>query len=194
MLVAEYVRLTGDTGYFCAVEPTLMLGLNFVNRSSAGLIYNSPVAPNCTYGFTDTIAKTGQVLFTSLLYYQAASQLHSMSVLTGCGNASDYQRKAALVQANINQLWDPVGQMFFAGEINCRQHDVWGSLFAVQLGLVDASTAAAIVSQIVANHSGIFQHGQVRQLIAPQLWERCIVTCPAPGTYQVRHACTHTRH
>ena len=43
MLVAEYVRLTQDFQYFCDVEPTLMLGLNFVNRSAYGLIYNSPV-------------------------------------------------------------------------------------------------------------------------------------------------------
>ena len=75
---------------------------------------------------------------------------------------------------------------FFAGEIDCRQHDVWGSLFAISLGLVDDAVASAIVAQIVANASGIFQNGQVRQLIYPQLWERCIVSCPAPGTYQVR--------
>jgi hypothetical protein len=59
LLVSAYASLNNDAAYFCSVEPTLLLGLNFINRSEYGLVYNSPVSPNCTYGFTDTIAKTG---------------------------------------------------------------------------------------------------------------------------------------
>ncbi len=71
LLLTTYTSLTNDTQYFCEAEPLVQLGYNFLNRSAVtGLVYNSPLAPNCTYGFTDTVAKTGMVLFTSLLYYQ----------------------------------------------------------------------------------------------------------------------------
>ena len=185
LLVSTYVGLTGNFSYFCAVEPTILLGFNFINRSAAGLVYNSPVAPNCTYGFTDTIAKTGQELFTTLLYYQASLAMANLSVVTGCGNASDYAARAALIAENINQLWDESSNMFYAADIDNKFDDVWGSLFAVHLGLVPEQwVAQAIVDHVAANRSNIFQSGQVRHLIYPQLWERCIETCPTPGTYQ----------
>jgi hypothetical protein len=135
--------------------------------------------------FIGLLIHVGEVLFTSLLYYQASRTMQNLTSFFQCGNTSDYQQKADLIQTNINRLWDPSASMFFAGEIDCRQHDVWGSLFAVSLGLVADDVVPAMLSQVVANFTNIFQGGQVRQLIYPQLWERCIVGCPAPGTYQV---------
>jgi hypothetical protein len=126
------------------------------------------------------------VLFTSLVYYQSARLLQNLTAQFGCGNSSDYQHKADLIQQNIYRLWDSNASLFNAATIDCRQHDVWGSLFAVSLGLVESDDVAPLLAQIVANASGIFQNGQVRQLIFPELWQRCIVGCPAPGTYQVR--------
>ena len=35
--------------------------------------------PNCTYGFTDTIGKTGNLLFCSLLTYDAAVRIGTLA-------------------------------------------------------------------------------------------------------------------
>lgn len=159
-------------------------GLDFLNRSTLGLIYNSPVSPNCTYGFTDTIAKTGHELFTSLLYYQACVTLAGLTQEWGCGDSAEYSRRAELIRANLNTLLDADTGLYFAGEIDCRQHDVWGSMFAVYLNLTTPTQAQQIVSFMIENRGLIMQRGQLRHLVAPELWQRCIQGCPAPGTYQ----------
>ena len=72
--------------------------MKFLNRSSLGLVYNSAAAPNCTYGFTDTVAKTGNVLFTSLLYYQAAQRMGTLARAAGCGDVIFYEGASAAIQ------------------------------------------------------------------------------------------------
>jgi hypothetical protein len=52
--------------------------------------YNNPLAPNCTYGFTDTIAKTGHILFSSLLFVDASREMAALSSMLGCGDAAAY--------------------------------------------------------------------------------------------------------
>ena len=64
LLTGFYAQHANDAQFFCANEPKLLLALNFVNRSASGLLFNDPVHPNCTYGFTDSVAKTGHLLFT----------------------------------------------------------------------------------------------------------------------------------
>ncbi len=111
--------------------------------------------------------------------------MQSLTSSMQCGNTSDYALKADLIQNNIALLWNAEDNMFFAGEIDNRLNDVWGSLFAVSLELVDSATAQLIVDTVVANASKIFQSGQVRHLVFPQVWDRCVHNaCPAPGTYQ----------
>ena len=72
--------------FFCELEPMARRALNFVNRTDTDtggatpyLVYNNPHSPNCTYGFTDTVAKTGSLLFTSLLYIDASRQMAALA-------------------------------------------------------------------------------------------------------------------
>ena len=69
-----------DPKLFCDLEPAARRALDFVNRSaSSHLVYNSETAPNCSYGFTDGIVKTGELLFTSLLYIDASRQMAALA-------------------------------------------------------------------------------------------------------------------
>ena len=43
--------------FFCSLEPQARRALDFLNRSrSGGLAFNDVARPNCTYGFTVSIA------------------------------------------------------------------------------------------------------------------------------------------
>ena len=67
-----------------------MAATSLVQYPAAGLVYNSVEAPNCTYGFTDAVAKTGTLLFSSLLYFDATRQLAASARRHGCGDADGY--------------------------------------------------------------------------------------------------------
>ena len=48
--------------------------------------------------------------------------------------AAAYERKARCVEENIHKLWDAQAEAFFAADGDCRQHDVWGMLYAWAIG------------------------------------------------------------
>ena len=79
LAICEYVRRTGDYDFFRSVEPKMRKGLDHVRRADNGLVYNPPVDSNAGYGWTDIVRKTGHLLFTSLLYYQACVELDETS-------------------------------------------------------------------------------------------------------------------
>jgi len=68
LLVADYAEHFGDLDFFRRSEPALRKGLDFIRRAENGLVFNDPADPQCPYGFTDTVIKSGHLLFTSLLY------------------------------------------------------------------------------------------------------------------------------
>jgi len=182
-LVADYVAATGDLGFFRRCEPALRNGLDFVRRAENGLVYNDPGAPQCPYGFTDTVAKTGHLLFTSLLYYDACQRMAHLAERASCGRPETYRKRADLIRRNIGILWDEGEGIFLAADRDCKQPDIWGSALAVDLGLAGPERSARIVRYLYKHASAIFKRGQVRHLPAPQTWERTFVAVK-PGTYQ----------
>ena len=182
-LVTTYVRRWNDAAFFREHEPALRRGLDFVRRAPNGLVYNDPARPQCPYGFTDTVAKTGHLLFTSLLYYEACHELESLAVLTGCGEPADFHERADRIRAHLGILWDESAGMFLAADHDCRQLDVWGSALAVDLDVTTPHQRDRILDYLVRHADHIFKRGQVRHLPAPQTWSRMLIPI-APGTYQ----------
>ena len=134
-LVAEYVAHSGDINSFEKISDKLIAGMDFLPRTEQGLIYNDPENPHSPYGFTDTIAKTGEELFSSLLYWEACQLLAKM--LEQCGDpksAQDFISRATLIQKNLDILWDEKSGMYLAASINCRQIDIWGNAYAIYIG------------------------------------------------------------
>lgn len=182
-LVAEYVRTSGDLDFFRRYEHALREGLDFVARAENGLVFNDPARPQCPYGFTDTVAKTGHLLFASLLYYDACRQMHDLAVEASCGKPEVYKQRADLIRENLEVLWDDSSGMFFAADRDCKQIDVWGSALAVDLEIVAPNQRDRIIRYLVAHASDVFKRGQVRHLPAPESWSR-LLTPVRPGTYQ----------
>jgi len=136
----------------------------------------------CPYGFTDTVRKTGDVLFDSLLYVQACWQLAEL-LREGDRQAEGRQWEKAGRQcaASVSTaFWDPQVGLFRAATVQCREHDLWGSAFAVWLGVADTAQSSAIATYFRTHYTAIVQHGQLRHLPGGVYWEQGFI----PDTYQ----------
>jgi hypothetical protein len=191
LLLASSATAWPDKKFFCDLEPAARRALDFLNRSSTGLVFNDIEHPNATYGFTDTVAKTGHLLFTSLLFVDASRQLAALATSFGCGDAARYAKEAAEVGANIDSIMaDPEGVLWLAATHDNASPDVWGSAYLVALNLSTPAKRHAAMAEMVAHKETYFRNGQVRSMPYPALWTRCCWTpnckggCAADGTYQ----------
>jgi len=128
----------------------------------------------CPYGFTDTIRKQGDLLFCSLLYVQASRQLADLLEELGrVDDASHWKAEAQRVAASIRKVfWDAQVGLFRAATIVCREHDIWGSAFAVYLGVADAAQSKAVATYFKKHYSEIVLNGHIRHLPGGVYWER----------------------
>ncbi len=55
--------------------------------------------------------------------------------------------------------------------VQCREHDLWGSAFAVFLGVADSTQSMAVAQYFRHHYTGIVQAGQLRHLPAGTYWE-----------------------
>jgi len=183
-LVADYVRATGDLDFFRGVAGKLVRAMDFTPRSGRGLIMIDPGRPHSPYGFTDTIAKTGELLFSSLLYWEASRELAALFEKTGdSARVVDFGAKAGAIERNLGSLWDEKAGMFLAASADCRQIDIWGNAYAVYARFPLGPKKERIINYLVRNYSRFIYRGQVRHLPEPEFWERTLIPV-APGTYQ----------
>lgn len=149
-----------------------------------GLVFISDKMPwdRCPYGFTDTIRKQGDVLFSSLLYYEASVRLSELLRAAGrLEEADTFNTQAENVKASIQKVfWNESAGLYNAATLRCTQCDVWGSAFAVYIGVADEETSLKIAETLRKNYTGIVQNGQVRHTLPGEYWE---IGC-APNTYQ----------
>ena len=133
----------------------------------------------CPYGFTDTVRMQGDVLFCSLLYVEAGRRLSDLLDVVGRKDeAADWKSEAEAVGGNIREVfWDEGVGLFRAATIRCREHHIWGSAFAVYLGVADKGQSIAIARYCRDKYSQIVQNGQVRHLPGGVYWVEGI----APG-------------
>lgn len=168
---------TKNAGLLREVLDPLVRAMNAVPRNpETGLVHIDPHQEwdRCPYGFTDTIRKQGDVLFCSLLYVQAGRQL---SDLLSQGRreeeARQWKETVLRVGESINRVfWDEEAGLYRAATAKCREHDVWGSAFAVFLGVADAMQSETTGRYFRAHYDEIVQHGQVRHLPGGVYWEQ----------------------
>jgi hypothetical protein len=139
------------------------------------LVHITPEADwdRCPYGFTDTARKQGDVFFCSLLYVQACRQLTGLLHSAGREDGSRrWKKEGTQVAESVRDVfWDPRIGLFRAATIKCREHDVWGSAFAVYLGVADAQQAKRISAYFKTHYAELVQHGQIRHLPGGMYWE-----------------------
>ena len=165
------------------IDP-LVKTMKAVPRDSKGLVYIDPTKSwdRCPYGFTDSIRKTGDELYCSLLDVRASRQLADLLDDAGrTAEATDWRTVADNKAAAIrNTFWNSTTGLFDAATVQCKQPDIWGSAFAVQLGVATAEQSQTIAKYFKDHYSEIVQNGQIRQLPGGTYWD---VGC-TPGTYQ----------
>ena len=105
MMVCSYVNQSNDGELFKELEPKLLKGLEHIRVKENGLVYNDPKNPECVYGFTDIVKKTGYLLFSSLLYFKANLEMYELCKKYDVGNASKYRRRYEYVRQSIYKLY-----------------------------------------------------------------------------------------
>jgi hypothetical protein len=184
MLVCSYVNQYQDEALFREVEPNLGKALDFTTVGESGLVFNDPENPQCVYGFTDIIKKTGNLLFSSLLYYKANLEMYQLCKEYECGTPGMYKERYEKVRQNINILWNEDRGMFWAADIDCRQVDIWGSAYAVEVGITSEKQSGRISEYLVAHIDDIVLKGQIRHLPSSKgSWDKLFKPCEE-GTYQ----------
>lgn len=151
-----------------------------------GLVYNDVAAPHSPYGFTDTVCKTGRLFMESVLFWRAAKQMARLydTLLQNEEAAAAYERKARRVEENIHKLWDAQAEAFFAADGDCRQHDVWGMLYAWAIGFpMEESLRGGMTAWLLRNKERYVYRGQICQLLDGAAWEKLLIDIPA-GEYQ----------
>ncbi len=141
-----------------------------------GLVFIDPKKEydRCPYGFTDTVRKQGDTLFESLLYIQASQRLSEMYRNLGRKQESrDWSACAKKASLSVKKvLWDSGTGLFRAATVKCREFDIWGSAFAVYIGVADKKQTAAIAEYFAQHYSEIVKRGQLRHLPGGVYWEQ----------------------
>ena len=185
--VTGYLEMTPEDlrgSYYRKWAPALARGMNYIPLSVGGLVWNDPAKPHSPYGFTDTVAKTGELFMESVLYWRAAKMLARWEGLYGSAAARDgWEARARAVEKNIGVLWDDRTGMFFAATRDCRLTDIWGNAYAVANGFPLGERKARILDWLASNYERYVWHGQVRHLPRGEYWERQLMFVE-PETYQ----------
>lgn len=154
-------------------------GLEWVPLSPRGLVYNSIGRPHSPYGFTDTVAKTGELLFESLLFWQACEAMAASCKEWGRREqGAKYRQRARTIEVNLGELWDKEAGAFLAASIQCRQVDVWGNAYAVAIDFPLGSRRKKVELFLADNYDNFVWRGQVRHLLNGEYWERLLTPVP----------------
>ena len=167
---------TKDEVLLKEILDALVKTMNAVPRNpETKLVHIRPGEPQdrCPYGFTDTIGKGGDVLFCSLLYVQACRQLADLLTAGDrAAEATSWREEATKVTESINKVfWDQEIGLYRAATVTCREPDIWGSAFAVFLGVANTDQSRAIATYFKEYYGEIVQHGQIRHLPGGVYWQ-----------------------
>jgi hypothetical protein len=170
-------RKTKNTKLLGEILDPLVKTMGAVPRNpETGLVHIYPAQDwdRCPYGFTDTVRKQGDVLFCSLLYVQACRQLSDLLLAGRRESESDkWKKEATRVAEGVRRtFWDTDVGLFRAATVKCREHDIWGSAFAVFLGVADAAQSRTIARYFQTHYGQIVQYGQIRHLPGGVYWEQ----------------------
>jgi hypothetical protein len=158
--------------------------MDWVPRGHSGLVYNDPAKPHSPYGFTDTVGKTGELFFESLLYWTACRRMAEWHQKIGDAEMGKaYRQRAELIKRNLGTLWDEKSGAFFAATKDCRQLDIWGNAYVIWLDFPLGQKRKRVLRFLTANYERCVWRGQVRHLLAGQHWQRLLAPIP-PERYQ----------
>ena len=174
--------MTAEEGkaFFLKWQTALSRGLNAttLNPNGQGLPWIDPArpAPSRGYGFQDGEYLSGDVLYSSILFWNATRILADLYDDAGQGyapKAAALRAQAKHVRAQITaELWsEERGAFVAATQLEHDRISVWGNAFAAASGLATSAQSAAIFELFKTREKDIFFEGQVRQTPAPHFWD-----------------------
>ena len=116
------------------------------------------------YGFQDAETKTGDVLFSSLLYWNATRLMAAMARAQGDDTmAMALDTEAEKVRASVTaKLWNASLGVFMASTaLESDKIDVWGNALAGAIGFVTEAQSTSIFAFFKEREADTFYEGQV---------------------------------
>jgi hypothetical protein len=156
---------TKDRALVGEIMEPLIKTMNYLPRNPSNeLAHIQFPGERCPYGFTDTIQKSGDELFCSLLMVQASRQLGDL--LEASGRAAEVptwrQRADRIADSGRRVFWDEGVGLFRSTTGACNVPDIWGSAFAVWLGVATQEQTRRIAHYFKDHFGELVLHGQVR--------------------------------
>ncbi len=184
-LVYEYISHTEEYHLIQEFLLPLHWAMQAIPRGTNGLVANNPQMPHSPYGFTDTVGKTGELLFCSLLDWKASCDLVELCKREENDHlARLYKNRCKEIEEGIHSLADSKTGMYFAASEDCRQLDIWGNAYALSTGFkIPIDQVHEIVNFYAENYDQFIERGQIRHLIKGNYWERMLIPV-AHGDYQ----------
>ncbi|MDA1088475.1 MAG: hypothetical protein O2901_15865 [Verrucomicrobia bacterium] len=172
-------RQTRDEALRQECFPALVRTMDYLPRNPTnGLVHIAAPGERCPYGFTDSIPKSGDQLFDSLLAVQAYRQLGELA------GGQHYTTEAERIAGSVRTvLWDASIGLFRATTGNCNVPDIWGSAFAVYLDVATREQSLAIARYFRDHYGELTQAGQVRHVPGFMDWQGR-QTATNGGSYQ----------
>jgi hypothetical protein len=171
-LAYDYYRYTGDIEPFASTADNLKRAMDSMPRHSSGLIWIDPAHPHTCFGFTDCVVKTGEELFSSLLYWEASRIMAELAGTTGDDSmVSDFSSRAQLIEKNIDLLWDDTAGAYRAAAKSGGKIDIWGNAYLVSIAFPAGGKRETICAFLLDNYDRYVYRGQIRHLLEGQYWE-----------------------
>ena len=175
-MAARYVRETDDAGILKmeVSGESLLIRLEraFVvppSRRDTELVYADPENRGVTFGFVDTITHTGELLFCSLLKFQAAQEMAWFyQKLEDPEHMRKHRNAAQALAQAIPATFTAEKGLLRASTGKSAQPDVWGTAFAVYIGALDSRherTACEALAQAYKDGT-LAWRGQIRHVLA----------------------------
>ena len=180
---------TRAAAQYRAWAPALLRSLEATATApdGSGLLWSNTSAPVIGYGFQDAEIKSGAVLYSSVLAWNASRLLAGLAEGLGADAAlaaALRSRADGIRAAATAQLWDGAQGVFRASTgIGAGNIDVWGNALAGAAGFASAAQAAAILDFFQAHEADLFYEGQVREIPAWQQWEQARYVSGTPAQH-----------
>ena len=182
--LCAYVKLTGHRQALDERMNSVMAAMDSVPLSREALVRVDQNSPHSAYGFTDSIAKTGKVFFSSMLYWEACQRLGlTCADYEYHDDAHYWYERAEALNGSLDQFMNDNYGLFVAATEDCKQIDIWGNAYAAVIRVASKAQARNIAEFFIDSYSDFVHQGFVRHLLEGQHWERLLGDIE-PGTYQ----------
>lgn len=136
-------------------------------REDTQLVWCGASNRGVSFGFTDSIIHTGELLFCSLLRQRAARQMSELHGMMGSrAAASRYERISRTIWEHVPRVFGHPSGLLSASTGKSAQADVWGSAFAVYTGALGDAEAKGVCRALseALSRGTLSWKGQVRHV------------------------------